>query len=359
MNDDSAPASSQRNKLDQPITLTERRLDLAARAAWLYHAKGQRQDEIAFALNVSRPVVQRLIALAAAENLIRFQLVHPLAECITLADRVKDRFQLDYCEIVPSIANKADNIISVATAAGLYLENLFAQTTPATVGIGGRRVISDAALRVAPMHRPMHRLFSLMGNMTREGRAGHYDVILGLAERIGAQCYPLPMPVVANSVEEKDLLQAQISFRGSKALAEEATALIMGICFVNENAPLYTDGFITKAELDEVLAAGAVGETLGYCFDANGCLLDIGYCNRLTSFRLPSPPARRSLIVQCGQARVAAIRAALIGRLANGLITDEETARGLLDDARPRTPQRRSAPKGSGAAGSSSRSRGG
>lgn len=151
MSDDPVPASNQRNKLDQPITLTERRLDLAARAAWLYHAKGQRQDEIAYALNVSRPVVQRLIALAAAENLIRFQLVHPLAACITIADRVKERFQLDYCEIVPSVANKADNIISVATAAGLYLENLFSQTTPVTVGIGGQRVISEAALRVVPM----------------------------------------------------------------------------------------------------------------------------------------------------------------------------------------------------------------
>lgn len=357
MSDDSAFASGQRGKFDQPVTLVERRLDLAARAAWLYHAKGQRQDEIAFTLNVSRPVVQRLIALAASENLVRFQLIHPLASCIALADRVSDRFHLDYCEIVPSVGNSEDNVLSVAAAAGFYLENLFSQTTPITVGIGGRRVISDAARGVIPMHRPMHRLFSLMGNMTREGRVGHYDVILGLAERIGAQCYPLPMPVVANSVEEKDLLQAQISFQGSLVLAEEATALMMGICFMNENAPLYTDGFITKEELDEVLAAGAIGETLGNCFDAEGNLLDVGFCNRLTSFRLPSPPSRRSVIVQCGHERVAAIRAALTGKLVNGLITDEETARGLLNDARTASPQRRSATRNNGSGAASVRTR--
>ncbi len=358
MADDSAPASNQRGKTDQPITLGERRLDLAARAAWLYHAKGQRQDEIAYALNVSRPIVQRLIALAASENLIRFQLVYPLASCVMLTDRVKERFGLDYCEIVPSVASHADNVISVASAAGFYLENLFLQTAPVTVGIGGRRVISDAALRVVPMNRPMHRLFSLMGNMTREGRVGHYDVILGLAERIGAQCYPLPMPVVANSIEEKNLLQGQISFRGSAALAEEATLMMMGICFVNEKAPLHTDGFITKEELDEVIAAGAIGETLGHCFDAEGNILDVGYCNRLTSFRLPFPPSRRSVIVQCGRERVAAIRAALVGRLVNGLITDQETAEGLLEDPQPRAPQKkRSAAKGNGSARASGRSR--
>jgi DNA-binding transcriptional regulator LsrR (DeoR family) len=345
VSDDSARDATQRNSLDRPITLIERRLDLAARAAWLYHAKGQRQDEIAYTLNISRPIVQRLIALAAAENLIRFQLVHPLAECVSLADRIKDRFQLEYSEIVPSVAKKADNVLSVAAAAALYLECLFSQTEPVTVGIGGRRVISDAALRVSPMHRPMHRLFSLMGNMTREGRAGHYDVILGLAERIGAQCYPLPMPVVANSVEEKELLQAQVSFRGSLAFAEEASTLMMGICFMDKHAPLYADGFITKSEQEELIAAGAVGETLGYCFDANGDLLDVGFCKRVTSFRLKSPPARRTLLVQCGPERVAAIRAALVGRLANGLITDEETARGLLDVPPPSAPPRRSGRK--------------
>ena len=354
MSSDAPSRLVQRGASERSDVLADRRIDLAARAAWLYHAKGQRQEEIARTLNISRQVVQRLIALAASENLIRFQLIHPLATCISLADRLKDRFGLEYSEVVPSVPDRAGNIASIAAAAAFYLENLFQQTEPVTVGIGGRRVIRDAALRVAPMHRPMHRLFSLMGNMTREGRAGHYDVILGLAERIGAQCYPLPMPVVANTVEEKAVLQAQIAFRASLALVEEASVLIMGICYVTRAAPLYRDGFITEEELKLVLEAGAVGEMLGNCFDATGRLLNVGYHKRLTSFRLPSPATRRTLIAQCGAERVPAIRAAFAGRLANGVITDEETARQLIDGieriARLHHPTRTSckAAKGSG-----------
>lgn len=343
MTDDAALGRALRVPVERPTAFIERRLDLAARAAWLYHAKGQRQDEIARALNISRQVVQRLIAMAASEHLIRFQLVYSLAECVDLGERLRDRFGLDYVEIVPSVASRADNIISVATAAAFFLESLFSQTEPTTVGIGGRRVISQAAVRVTPMDRPMHRLVSLMGNITREGRAGHYDVILGLAERINAQCYPLPMPVVANTVEEKTLLQAQMSIRAALDLIKEASALMMGICHVTPDAPFYRDGFITKEELKKVIAAGAVGELLGYCFDAEGNLLDVGYHERLTSFRLPSPATRRTLIVQCGLERVPAIRAALTGRLANGLITDEETAAHLLDEAATKTSPRRSA----------------
>ena len=137
----------------------------------MYHVKGRRQDEVAAALGLSRQVVQRLIALAASERLIRFQLVHPLAAAIELTDRLTDRFHLEYCEVVPAAGRRADDVTSIATAAAFCLENLLQRTEPITIGIGGQRVIREAVLRVAPMQRPMHRLVSLMGNLTRQGRA--------------------------------------------------------------------------------------------------------------------------------------------------------------------------------------------
>ena len=44
----------------------EDRLDLAVRAAWLYYVSGVTQDQIATTLGISRPVAQRLIALAVS-----------------------------------------------------------------------------------------------------------------------------------------------------------------------------------------------------------------------------------------------------------------------------------------------------
>jgi len=317
---------------DRPDLAPDRRLDLAARAAWLYHAKNQRQDEVARTLNLSRQTVQRLIALAASENLIRFQLVHPLAAAVELADRLSGRFGLDYAEVVPSTGHAPDDTASLAAAAAFYLETLFVSTDPVTIGIGGQRVLREAALRIAPMQRPMHRLVSLMGTLTRQGRAGHYDVIMGMAERIGAQCFPLPMPVVTGTVEEKTVLQAQTAFHACFALVQEADLLMMGIGFIGPDAPLQRDGFISDDELNDAINAGAIGELLGNCFDRQGNLLKTGYHARLTSFALPQPATRRTIIVQRGPERVAPLRAALSARLANGLITDEDTARQLLDD---------------------------
>jgi DNA-binding transcriptional regulator LsrR (DeoR family) len=316
---------------DRSETLSDRKLELAARAAWLYHAKGRRQDQIAAELNVSRQIVQRLVALAASENLIRFQLIHPLSECIELAERLREAFDLVYCEVAPASKLGDGDIETVATAAALYLENLLSQKAPTTVAIGNGQAMRETANRVPLMNRPQHKCISLRGNLTRYGWASHYDVVMRLAERISAQCYPVPMPVVTNTIEERAFIQAQPAYKSFLSLIDEATVLMMGMGYIDWQAPLHLDGHITDLELGEAMQAGAVGEVLGHSFNSQGQLLEGGYHDRLTSYRLAVPAKRTTMIVQTGSIRVAAIRAALNGRIANSLITDEQTARLLLD----------------------------
>ena len=97
------------------------RLDDAARAGWLYFIAGHTQDEIAGLLQVSRASAQRLVSLCLAERLITFRLEHPIAACMELAARLKDLFDLSYCEVVPTdpaaplaaagIAERAANVL--------------------------------------------------------------------------------------------------------------------------------------------------------------------------------------------------------------------------------------------------------
>ena len=80
----------------------DRKLDLAARAAWLYYVAGRRQDEIAAQLNASRQAVQRLVSLAVSEKLIKFRLDHPIATCVALGEELRTRHGLAFCSIQPS-----------------------------------------------------------------------------------------------------------------------------------------------------------------------------------------------------------------------------------------------------------------
>ena len=309
----------------------ERRLELAARAAWLYYFKSRTQEQIATELNISRQIVQRLIALANAERLIRFQLVHPMADCIELADRLRDRFDLIYCDVCMNERGSMEDIPSVATQATFYLEKVLEQIAPLTIGLGSGGAMREISRRMPQMDRPQHRCVSLMGNLTRDGRATHYDVVTRLAERLNAQCYPFPVPVVTHTVAERELLQAQPGHGVIKSLVAEATLLVMGIGYWGPEATLYKDGFITAAELGQAMAAGAVGELLGCAISADGEIVSAAYHDRLTAFVRTGPADRPTTIVASGVNRAPAIRAALRGRLANSLITDENTARLVLE----------------------------
>src|SRR5207244_5184302 len=97
------------------------RLDEAARAGWLYFIAGKTQDEIAKALNVSRASAQRLVSLCLAERLITFRLEHPIAACMDLAARMKDGFELRYCEIVPTDPDAPVAVAGIAERAAALL----------------------------------------------------------------------------------------------------------------------------------------------------------------------------------------------------------------------------------------------
>jgi DNA-binding transcriptional regulator LsrR (DeoR family) len=309
----------------------EHRLELAARAAWLYYFKSRTQEQIAVELNVSRQIVQRLIALANSERLIRFQLVHPMVKCIELADRLRDRFELTFCDVCLNERDSTEDIPSVATQATFYLEKVLDEVAPLTIALGSGGAMREVSRRLPPMERPQHKCVSIMGNLTRDGRATHYDIVTRLAERLNAQCYPFPVPVVTHTVAERELLMAQPGHSVLKSLVKEASLMVMGIGYWGPEATLYKDGFITAAELGQAMAAGAVGELLGCAISADGVIVNAAYHDRLTSFIRTRPADRPTTIVASGVHRAPAIRAALRGKLVNSLITDENTARLVLD----------------------------
>jgi DNA-binding transcriptional regulator LsrR (DeoR family) len=125
-----------------------------------------------------------------------------------------------------------------------------------------------------------------------------------ITERVGAQCYPLPMPVVTNTVEERQVLQAQLGYKTMLSLLEEASLSIMGLGYMGWQAPLHLDRFITDVELGQAMEAGAIGELLGHCINSEGQLLVGAYHDRLTSYLILAPAKRPTMILQSGAKRV-------------------------------------------------------
>ena len=166
--------------------------------------------------------------------------------------------------------------------------------------------------------------------MTRDGRASPYDVVMRLADRTGAVCYPLPTPVVTETRAERDLLQSQRPYQVIRELAAKAKVAFLGVGTLDERAPLLVDGFITRQEFDQLVAAGAVGEIAGSAFAADGRLVESELGFRTTAIPIELPLKRLTIGIAGGRSKGKAIAAALAGRLLSALITDEGAARVIL-----------------------------
>lgn len=311
----------------------ERKLDQAARAAWLYYVAGNTQDEIASKLNVSRQAAQRLVSLAVSEKLIKFRLDHPVAEAMLLAETLRQRFQLEHCAVEPSDPLAPSPIPSIAIGAAEYLATFLSQKTPLVLAFTTGRTLRAMVNEVPAMSCPQHKLVSLVGAISRDGQASSFEVVMRLAERTGAQCFPMPTPVIASSVEERMILQTQRSFGVIRDLAAQAAVAFLAIGQVAWQAPLHKDQFITDQEVAELLEQGAVGEIAGWAFERSGRLIEGSTNQRNAGLPLGWLGRAKRIGIAGGPEKVPAILAALQGQLVAGLVTDEATARSLLTAA--------------------------
>jgi DNA-binding transcriptional regulator LsrR (DeoR family) len=306
------------------------RLDDAARAGWLYYIAGNTQDEIAKKLGVSRQTAQRLVSFAVTERLIKVRFDHPLGRCLELSDKLKERYALAHCDVVPADPTSKSETLGIVEAAAAEMERYLVSTHPVIVALGTGRTLRAVSEQISPMECPQHKIVSLVGNIGPDGSATVFDVASRVGDRVGAPHYPMPFPVIAATVHEKNLLVAQKSLRNVMDLATQADVTFVGVGTVDENAALIRDGFVRPDEMRAMVKAGAVGEIIGWTFDAEGQLVDGLVNDRVLAVPLDVPAQRKVIGVAMAPGRFMPIKGALRGKLINGLITNEAMAGQLL-----------------------------
>lgn len=306
-------------------------LDLAARAGWLYYTGGKTQDQIAAELGVSRQRAQRLVARAVVEGLVRVRLDHRISALIDLEQRLTDRFMLSDCRVAPSLGAGAAPNRAIAGPAAEFLEKILEQEDPQIIAVGTGRAIRAMADEVFSGSSPQHQIASLVGNIGLDGSATLYDVVLRIAEKRGMRPFPMPVPVITSTAEERAAFHALPPVKSVLAKVAASNAVFVGVGQMGPNAPLLVDGFLSLQELESVSQLDATGEIAGHIFDSQGQYIESPFHQRVAGLRLKAESGRLVTGIAAGPAKIAALRAALKGRLLNALITDEETAIALLE----------------------------
>ena len=154
-----------------------------------------------------------------------------------------------------------------------------------------------------------------------------------MADAIKSRHFPMPLPVLCSSAEERETLHEQSLVRSTLALGAQADVTFVGIGELGPDGPLCIDGFLAKDEMMALMEGGAAGEICGWMFDHAGVLLSGSINDRVASVPIPSSKTSCVIGIAQGRRKLSAITAALKGQLINGLITDEITAEHLLSSA--------------------------
>jgi DNA-binding transcriptional regulator LsrR (DeoR family) len=304
---------------------------LAIRAAWLHYAGGFTQAQVAKRLGLTGLKAHRLITKANQEGLVRVFIDGDVNECVELEQRLASAYGLEYCEVVPDLDQEDLPLRALGIAGAQFLKREIERVEGALIGVGHGRTLA-ASVEYMPRFVAAHniRFVSLLGGLTRRFAANPHDVIHRLTERTGAQAFMMPVPFVANTVEDREVLLGQRGVSDIFDLACDADLMFVGIGTAEREASMVATGMIEASEIDEVKGKGGVGELLGHFFDECGRPVETGLSERMLALPRKRLKGRRIVAVAGGAVKVPAIKAVLESRYLSGLITDERTAEALL-----------------------------
>ena len=315
------------------------------RCVQLYYRAQRHQNEIARELGVSSSKISRLLKRAFAEGMVRVEIELPQRPRLEAA--LVERFRLRDAVVIP-LGERRELKEDLGVAAARYFEKVAADGARVGLSCGYTLYCLIRALRERRF-RDLE-LYPLSAESTLQLVDLFPNTLVGMMAakyRPHVHAYALPVPILgslsAAQRERRRLLRRGEVRRIYRGAADVDIALV-GIGMIGEA----TAGFCSLAEfygvsVRRLRALGVVGEINYHPFGKDGTLIARKELRPLTDRVLAVPASRlRELSTGYGKLVVAvaggpdkreAIQGAMRGRFANVLVTDEDTATALLQDA--------------------------
>jgi DNA-binding transcriptional regulator LsrR (DeoR family) len=304
--------------------------DLQVRAAWLYYVEGLTQLQISRVMKTSRAKVIRLLAGARDSGIVRIRIDAKGSEQIALERALQERYKLREAIVVPAPADEAEVAAVVGHAAGTYLADQVHDGMSIGVGWGATLNMSLKAIGAQPCERLS--VVSLLGQMTHSRAVNPSAVARRVADAFGADCYQLTAPVFVASEAVRTTLWTEPGLRDLRERARKIDMALVSVGDVSEQATLFREGLVPKAQVASLIKAGAVGEVLCHFIDAEGKVIDHPVNRRAVAVELQDlARVPRIVIAAGGKRKVEPIRATLKALSVAVLVTDASAARGLLE----------------------------
>lgn len=304
-------------------------VELMIKVAELYYLDDMPQRDIAQKLNLSRPKVSRLLKAAKEHNLIDIKINYPEPARSELEKAFESNFGLKEAVIVSNVdENHVRTFAEVTAVAAKYLKRVVKEGN--SIGVAWGRTLRAVVESMGFAERKKVRVVQIIGSLGQSSESAN-EIVRKLAESLGGSSFILPAPAIVDSPEIKNAIIKDKTIQEVLRMARSVNIALVGIGNIDENSSFFNTGYLKKKDLEVLKQENAVGDICAHFFDMDGRL-----CTNIdkrviavSTEELKSIP--RVIGVATGKEKVRSILGALKSGMLDVLITDERTAKSVIE----------------------------
>jgi DNA-binding transcriptional regulator LsrR (DeoR family) len=312
-------------------------LRLISRVVGLYYQEGLNQPDIARRLSLSQARVSRLIKQGLDLGIVQISIKVPEGIFSDLEYAIEKKYGIREAVVTDGLQSDDPRSLfkSLGGAAAFWLENHIGDYEVVGVSSWSETLFAAVeAMRTPAAPRKTAYIVQLLGGLGVSASISFATRLTeSMARIVGAQAVFLLVPGICESEEARDVLLEDVSCRRVFELYDRATMLLVGIGSLSPSRLLRESrNETTSMDQEELRSLGAVGDICLRYFDKNGAMIQSKFDRRVIAI---SPEQIRKInntvVVGGGGGKLEAIRAALLGKWVDTLITDSNTASRLVE----------------------------
>ncbi len=311
--------------------MEQEKLKKMIEAAKLYYLLDYSQQDIANKLEVSRPTVSRLLQQAKEEGIVEIRISDPTEDRKILSEQLEEKFGLKRA-LVASIPLFEDHVIKqyLGKLTADYLREIVKDGD--IIGTIWGTTIYQVATHLEHKALKDVRIVQLKGGVSHSEKKTYASETLHLfGMAFDATPYQLPLPAIVDHVVVKQAIEADRHIRKLLDMGKQANIALFTVGVPRTDSLLFQLGYFTEQDM-QLIADHAVGDIASRFFDKNGAICNETLNARTIGIELHELKTKeQSILIAGGLKKVEGIRGALKARYANVLVTDQYTAKILLE----------------------------
>ncbi|RUS42890.1 sugar-binding transcriptional regulator [Cohnella sp. AR92] len=299
--------------------------------AKMYYQLDFSQQEIANKFGISRPTVSRFLQQAKEDGYVQIKIVDPFENNGTLATQLERKFGLKRA-VVFSVPQYEDAIVKkyLGIAAAEYLNEMVQDGDIIATTWG--TTLYEVAVNLQGKLAKNVKVVQLNGGVSHsETNTYAHEIVHLFGRAFHTNPYFIPLPAIVDHYMVRQTIESDRHIRKTLELGKQANIAIVTVGVPTEDSVLIKANYFSDSEL-RLIQENGVGDICSRYFDLEGKIISQELNERTIGISLQELGQKeQSILVAGGAKKVAGIYGALKGKYTNVLITDQFTAKYLLE----------------------------